>query len=138
MLSSHVKHALRPVWHLNRMESIGDRIATARKRSGMSQTDLGNACGVSRSAISQWEDDGTVPTGPNLVAAAVAMEVSPEWLATGIERHILFFDESEMSFLSKFRALDENAQATVLQLLDTIAPQTANVSVAGSLKKAAS
>jgi len=63
---------------------IGKRILERRKLLNMSQAELGEHCGVSKATVSQWETDKTVPTGPNLVKAAVALRVYPEWLV-GIE-----------------------------------------------------
>jgi DNA-binding XRE family transcriptional regulator len=40
------------------MESMGDRIKNLRNAKGMSQPQLGKLCGVSRSAVAQWEAGG--------------------------------------------------------------------------------
>ena len=65
------------------MTTIGKRFARVRADRQISQNEIAKACGVSRAAVSQWEKDDTVPTGPNLVAAARALGVNPEWLAAG-------------------------------------------------------
>jgi transcriptional regulator with XRE-family HTH domain len=69
------------------MQSIGRRILAQRTAFGYTQEKLGKMCGVSRAAVSQWEKDITIPTGPNLVALAAALEKSPEWL-TGKTRSL--------------------------------------------------
>ena len=61
---------------------LGDRIAAARKHAGLSQTDLGKAFGLTRSAVSQWESENTEPTPANLRAIAVRCGVDYDWLAT--------------------------------------------------------
>ena len=66
------------------MKTIGSRIARARADRQIPQSTIAKACGVSRAAVSQWEKDETVPTGPNLVKAARILDVGPEWLATGV------------------------------------------------------
>ena len=68
------------------MKTIAYRLRAARQRKGLSQQDLGDLTGVSRAAVNQWEKKvgATTPTGPNLVAAANALGVEPEWLAKGI------------------------------------------------------
>jgi transcriptional regulator with XRE-family HTH domain len=66
------------------MSELSFRIRQARRRSSMSQSDLGTAIGVNRSAVAQWESrDGSRPTSENLSRIAVFTAVQFEWLATG-------------------------------------------------------
>lgn len=62
---------------------LGDRIARARKYAGLSQTELGKAFDLTRSAVSQWESETTEPTPANLRAIAVKCGADYDWLATG-------------------------------------------------------
>lgn len=62
---------------------LGRRITAARKRVGLSQTELGKAFSLTRSSVSQWESERTEPTPSNLRAIAVKCSVSYEWLASG-------------------------------------------------------
>jgi transcriptional regulator with XRE-family HTH domain len=64
-------------------KTIGDRIRERRLAIGMSQAELGRIVGVSRAAPGQWESGASVPTGPNLVAIAAALQTTPEYLAMG-------------------------------------------------------
>lgn len=66
------------------MQSMASRIRRARIGARMTQTDLANAVGVSRSAVAQWETrDGTSPSTEHLTEIAVKTGVQFEWLATG-------------------------------------------------------
>jgi transcriptional regulator with XRE-family HTH domain len=67
------------------MRTIGQRIHEARLALNITQTRLAELCGVTRAAVSQWEKDGTVPTGPNLVTLAQALRRPAAWL-TGQSR----------------------------------------------------
>lgn len=49
----------------------------------MNQTQLGDAFGITRSSVSQWESGLTEPTSERLRAIAVQTGVNFEWLATG-------------------------------------------------------
>lgn len=62
---------------------IGTRIRQARKELGLSQQALADLVGVNQSAISGWERGDSDPTTDSMTAAAVALGVSFEWLATG-------------------------------------------------------
>lgn len=83
MLALHVKHTFLGLTMIRRMENIAERIKEARLLHGKTQLEIAKACGVSKAAVGQWEAGLTVPTGPNLVAAALFLKVRPEWLATG-------------------------------------------------------
>jgi SOS-response transcriptional repressor LexA len=63
-------------------KDIGGRLATARDERRLSQTDIAVALGVTRGAVGQWET-GTAPSTENLIQAALELDVSFEWLATG-------------------------------------------------------
>ena len=60
--------------------TIGQRIARERKRLGLSQEALGEALGVSRQAISQWEADASLPEIDKLIAMARCFGVTVGWL----------------------------------------------------------
>lgn len=67
-----------------RIMSLGDRIRRARRARGMSQEALANACGVSRPAVTQWEqNNGTKPDLVNLERLPSILGTSAEWLLTG-------------------------------------------------------
>jgi transcriptional regulator with XRE-family HTH domain len=59
MLNLHVKHAGPLVSYADGMEAMGERIKRLREAQGMTQAQLGELCGVSKSAVSQWEDGTT-------------------------------------------------------------------------------
>lgn len=59
MLNQLVKDAGPLVHYAVRMETMGDRIKALREARGLTQTQLGELCGVSKSAVSQWEDGST-------------------------------------------------------------------------------
>ncbi|MGY1410472.1 MULTISPECIES: helix-turn-helix transcriptional regulator [unclassified Luteimonas] len=61
------------------------RIRTARRRATLSQAELANSLGVSRTAVANWESDKvrSCPSGERIAEIAVLAGVSWEWLATG-------------------------------------------------------
>lgn len=66
------------------METWGDRIRTRRAQLGMSQAALAAACGVKAPSVSDWESGKTKTIeGPNLLAAALALRCSPDWILHG-------------------------------------------------------
>src|SRR5678810_301483 len=63
---------------------VGVRLRHARKLRGFTQQELAKAAGVPQSAISEVETgESKSPSGTNLVSIALALRVSPNWLAQG-------------------------------------------------------
>lgn len=63
--------------------SIGERIADLRKQSELSQGQLAQALGVSRQAVSKWENDQSTPDTLKLIQLAEVLNTEVEFLATG-------------------------------------------------------
>lgn len=63
--------------------SIGERIAELRKKLDMSQGDLAKTMGVSRQAVSKWENDLNSPDTIKLIQLAEVLDTDVEYLATG-------------------------------------------------------
>lgn len=64
--------------------TIGERISALRKEQGISQGELAVGLGVSRQAISKWENDQTSPDTLNLIRLARILDTELEYLATGV------------------------------------------------------
>ena len=63
--------------------SVGDRIKTLRKKQNISQIQLAQALGVSRQAVSKWENDLASPDTIKLIQLADLLKTDSEYLATG-------------------------------------------------------
>lgn len=63
--------------------SIGERITELRQASNISQQQLSKALGISRQAVSKWENDQTSPDTINLIRLADVLNTEVEYLATG-------------------------------------------------------
>ena len=68
------------------MVSLGNRIRLARERAGYTQEKVAEKVGVSRSAVSRWEQGEIEPKVQNLAAVAALLNVSTDYLL-GIEDH---------------------------------------------------
>lgn len=58
------------------MQKFPDKLLALRKAKRMSQAELGDIMGVTRSAVQQWEKGETVPTLANLVELARFFDIS--------------------------------------------------------------
>lgn len=63
--------------------TIGERIADLRKKQKISQVQLAKALGVSRQAVSKWENDQTAPDTLKLIQLADLLGTDSEYIATG-------------------------------------------------------
>lgn len=60
MLNLRVKDAVQDVHYAElHMETMGDRIKQLRKARNLTQEEFAKAVGVTKSAVSQWEDGST-------------------------------------------------------------------------------
>ena len=71
---------------MNTPEDIGTRIRAARRNRGLTQDELADQVGVSRSAVAQWETGRTGQVTGNLSRIAGALEVNVEYLMYGDDK----------------------------------------------------
>ncbi len=66
------------------MKTIHARIKEARLLKGLTQTQLGDAVGVTAQAVQQWEEEGgSLPRQKRIAAIAETLNVSSVWLQYG-------------------------------------------------------
>lgn len=63
--------------------TIGTRICELRKAKGFTQEYIAAQLGISRQAVSKWEQDLTSPDTKNLIILAELLGTSIEYIATG-------------------------------------------------------
>ncbi len=86
--------------------TLAERVKKAREAAGLSKSELARLCGVSPSAVTQWESGETKTLeGENLVRAADALRVDALWLATGKgEEHPRLMRLGEMTSRAVYRS----------------------------------
>jgi transcriptional regulator with XRE-family HTH domain len=87
--------------------TLGDNIAIARRRKGLSQAELGKAVGTTKGQISDWESGRNQPRLDAMVALARALETSIDMLVMGEQA---FVDQvvklAEAKFAERFAELE--------------------------------
>ena len=63
--------------------TVGERIASLRRKRNISQVELAKMMDVSRQAVSKWENDLTAPDTIKLIQLADVLNADVEYLATG-------------------------------------------------------
>lgn len=68
---------------VNMNTTIQDRIRETRKAWKLTQTEFGKLAGVSKAAVSQWENGITTPERDSLLNLQKKRRLSPTWVLTG-------------------------------------------------------
>lgn len=63
--------------------SIGERISNLRKEMNLSQGQLSASLGITRQAVSKWENDLAVPDALKMIQLADILDTDIEYLSTG-------------------------------------------------------
>lgn len=63
--------------------SIGERISDLRKERNISQGQLADSLGITRQAVSKWENDLAVPDALKMIQLADILDTDIEYLSTG-------------------------------------------------------
>lgn len=116
-----------------------ERLREARHAADLTQEQLAERLGLTRSAVGQWESEKlhTCPSTDHLLSLAEKLDVSFEWLALGrghmYNHHVAQPTASysnevltyrERQFLNRFRALSERKRQVLHDLLELLdAPQ---------------
>ena len=92
---------------------IGNRIKSRRKQLGISLGELEKQTGITNSALSKIERGLVAVSAENLYAISQALDVSIEWLLTGVEPGMLIQEKS-----NKFLPSVENPELVEALLRD--------------------
>jgi transcriptional regulator with XRE-family HTH domain len=104
-------------------ETVGARIRAARLARGMTQADLAEAVGVSRSAVAQWETERSGQVRGNLTRIASVLGVTVEHLLSGASQGERSGPETatELALLRLYRACTDDDKAFLLRTATRLA-----------------
>ncbi len=100
--------------------SVGGRIRALRRARGLTQDDLAAACGVSRSAVAQWETDRAGQLRGNITRIAEALDASIEHLLQGANPTEPATGD-ELAMLRLYRSCDPEDRAFLLRTAHKLA-----------------
>ena len=100
---------------------LGARVKSARRRLGISQSELARLCDMSAPSISNIETGDTKALrGKTLMRFAAVLKVTPEWLTSGRdapEPAEPGLTSQELSLIEHFRKLPTEDRRTVSRLV---------------------
>lgn len=115
------------------MNSLGERIKYLRKKSNLSQKELGNIVDLHDSNISRIENGTVYPTADILLKIALHFNTSCDWLLLGDEANILICENAdEATLIRLYRQLFPLDQEEILALINFKLQRTSNLSGAKS------
>jgi transcriptional regulator with XRE-family HTH domain len=96
---------------------IGIRVRATRRDRGLTQDELADKVGVSRSAVAQWETGRTGQVTGNLSRIADALEVSVEYLMYGEDKRAAgdVRQGDELALLRLYRECDPEDRQILLR-----------------------
>jgi transcriptional regulator with XRE-family HTH domain len=100
--------------------TMGSRIRALRRARGLTQDDLALACGVTRSAVAQWETDRAGQLRGNITRIADALDASVEHLLHGTNPAASATGD-ELAMLRLYRACEPEDRAFLLRTAHKLA-----------------
>ncbi|MDC7279590.1 MULTISPECIES: helix-turn-helix domain-containing protein [Pseudobutyrivibrio] len=65
--------------------TISDRIFEKLQEKGMTQKEFASLTGIPESTVSDWRKKKTNPTADKILVICKALDVTPEWILSGID-----------------------------------------------------
>ena len=67
--------------------TIRDRIFARISELGITQKEFAIRCGIPETTVSDWKKKKTNPTAEKILVICKVLDVTPEWLLSGVETH---------------------------------------------------
>ena len=107
--------------------TISERIFERLRQISMSQKEFGLKAGIQPSTISEWKKNRTNPSSDKILAICRTLDVSPQWLLSGIEPaagrissqeyYIIDLTTETGALVAEFNRLDKQSRDRVLGYL---------------------
>ncbi len=108
----------------------GDRIFERLQQINMLQKVFSENTGISQSTISEWKSKRTNPTSEKIMMICKVLEVTPEWLLSGIDSsgdrgnaipwYIIDRDSELGAVVSEYHRLDEKQRARLMGYMEAL------------------
>ena len=111
--------------------SIGERITELRKDAALSQGQLASALGVSRQAVSKWENDLAAPDSLKMIRLAEVLDTDIEYLSTGRRN----FARRPPVVINTVETVEKVIERPVVQVVEKIVEKVIEVPVVEYIEK---
>ena len=110
--------------------TISDRVFDKLREMKMTQKEFSKRTGIAQSTISDWRKKKTNPTADKLLAICRTLDVTPEWLLSGIEPqgnrsnpadwYVIDADTDGGRLIEAFNSMDRNRQERLLGYVEAL------------------
>ena len=104
--------------------TISDRIFERLRQLSMTQKEFAEKTGIQQSTISEWKKNKTNPSSDKILAICRTLDVSPEWLLSGVdpaasrgrnhEYYVIDVNTDTGILVSEFNQLDKSQRDRIL------------------------
>ena len=104
--------------------TISERIFERIRQLSMTQKEFAEKTGIQQSTISEWKKNKTNPSSDKILAICKALDVSPEWLLSGVdpaasrgknhEYYVVNTDTDTGILISEFNQLEKEQRDRIL------------------------
>ena len=111
--------------------TISDRIIERLQQISMSQKEFAERVGIQQSTISEWKKNKTNPSSDKILAICKALDVSPEWLLSGVdpaasrgknqEYYVVDINTDTGKLVAEFNKLDKSQRDRILGYVEAFA-----------------
>lgn len=103
--------------------TLGQKITQIRKEKKFSQSDIAEAVGVSRDAISKYERDDIIPSVENAKKIANVLQVSIDYLVSENEKDEVI-DNNMLERIREIQKLSNMDKQTIINVIDAFIRDT--------------
>ncbi len=112
------------------MVTISERIIERMKQLSMSQREFAERTGIKESTISEWKKNKTNPSSDKILGICKALDVSPEWLLSGVdpaasrvknrEYYVVDANTDTGMLIGAFNGLDKSQRDRIMGYVEAI------------------
>ena len=110
--------------------TISDRIFERLKQISITQKEFAAKAGIKESTISEWKKKRTNPSSDKILAICRALDVSPEWLLSGVDPaesrgknqvyYVVDVNTESGILLEEFNKLDKSQRNRILGYVEAL------------------
>lgn len=98
--------------------TTGERIRELRESRHLTQMDLANKCGVSKTTISMWESGSRMPSRLSMEALCDIFNVQMDYLRCRSDISMRYLDSEEMYLIDAYRSQPAVVREAVCRMLE--------------------
>ena len=111
--------------------TISERVFERLQQLSMTQKEFAKKTGILESTISEWKKNKTNPSSDKILAICRALDVSPEWLLSGVDPaasrgrnqtyYVIDVDTETGKLVAEFNGLDRSGRDRILGYMEAFA-----------------